>query len=123
MRIEAQTLSHEVIQLELNLDNYIQGPVASLLCQSGDDRDPYEVFEDALPLGYTSLGDSALLKLLEQTCLYSVASVEPEIPPYIMPNHVALDERDLCLFKQRFFPNRGMSIIPVSEPFFSCLKF
>ncbi len=117
MQVTAKTITNSILQLELNFLSYLKGPVTSNLCRMQKNVDPKEVLEEYLPYDYETITEEKLKEVLEEACLYAGGfDIVDEVPSFIRPVAIKIEEKDLAQFKQLFFKNHGMHLVKTDQP-------
>ena len=112
MRITANTMTNQLLQMELPFQCFIQGTLASHLVN--EKLDPVELLYSELPAtqALQAMEEDDLCYELEQACLRaSRYHCEDEHLDYLTPIKIKLNKQDLAQCKQLLFPLHGMRLV------------
>ena len=116
MRIIAETINHQELQMELPFTTFVEGTLGSHLCH--EDESPYEVLNNCLPdsRAMQMMPEAQLSKAIEQACLKaSHYECQDESFDYLTPIKIKVDPMDVAVFKQHFFPDHGLELVQQEE--------
>ena len=116
MRILANTLNNQLLQMELPFQSFLNGTLASHL--AGESLEPREALYEQLPAMPVMqvMEDSRLACTLESACLAATQyKCTDGHVDYLTPLKIRISEEDVAEFKQLFFPLNGMKLCGVPE--------
>ena len=116
MRIIAETINHQKLQMDLPFTTFVEGTLGSHLCH--EDESPYEVLSNCLPTAQVmkAMPEAKLRQEVEQACLRaSHYECHDESYDYLTPINIKVDRTDIAVFKQYFFPDHGLELVQQNE--------
>ena len=116
MRIIAETMNHQKLQMELAFTTFVEGTLGSHLCH--EDENPYEVLSNCLPTAQVmkAMPEARLCQEVEQACLRaSHYECHDESFDYLTPVKIKVDRNDIAVFKQHFFLDHGLEVVQQDE--------
>lgn len=110
MHISFQTLHGRTLTLNLDVEQFLQGPVMSHLAALQNDVDPAEIIRDYLPPDVDDTDDEELVQAVQEACMLAVGVDYPEGPATVHHatiTDVTVEDTDLPFIRQHLLADHA----------------